>query len=87
MILEQAGFHVDAAISAEEFRERIAQAKFPYWLFLLGHSIPHAEQSRIVASVVASPTLVYQVPELVPPQQLICHLRELLRDDDESSKP
>jgi hypothetical protein len=84
MVLEQAGFHVDAASSAEEFRERIAQAKVPYRLFLLGHSIPPTEQSRIVASVVESATLVYQLAELTPPLQLISDLRELLCEDDKS---
>lgn len=59
MVLEQAGFHVDAASSAEQFQERIAQAKIPYRLVLLGHTVPPAEQSRIVASVVHSSALVY----------------------------
>lgn len=86
MVLEQAGFHVDAASNADQFQERIAQAEVPYRLFLLGHTIPPAEQSRIVASVVQSPTLVYQPPPLIPPQQLIRHLQELLRQEGESSK-
>jgi CheY-like chemotaxis protein len=86
MVLEQAGFQVDAASNGAEFKERIALAKLPYRLFVVGHTIPAREQSRIVASVLESPTLVYQLPELVSPLELIGHLHELLRDDG-SSKP
>ena len=78
MVLKQAGFDVDAAGSLEEFIERIAQAKVPYRLFLLGHSIPAPDGARIMASVADSTTLVYQVAELIPPLQLISDLRQLL---------
>ena len=83
MVLEQAAFYVDAVSSAEEFQERIAQAEVPYRLFLLGHSIPAPDRARIIASVADSTTLIYQVPELIPPLQLISDLRELMCDDDE----
>ncbi len=78
MVLKQAGFEIDSASSAEEFQERIAQAKVPYRLFLLGHSIPAPDEARIMALVADSTTLVYQVAELIPPLQLISDLRQLL---------
>jgi DNA-binding response OmpR family regulator len=84
MVLKQAGFDVDAAGSLEEFIERIAQAKVPYRLFLLGHSIPAPDEARIMASVADSTTLVYQVAELTPPLQLIRDLRELLLEADKN---
>jgi hypothetical protein len=81
MVLRQAGFHVDAASSAKEFEARIAQAKIPYSLFLLGHTIPFAEQKEIAESTANSATAVYQLTEFVPPQDLIDSLAELLRAD------
>jgi hypothetical protein len=82
MVLKQADFNIDSASSAEEFQECIAQAKVPYRLFLLGHSIPALDEARIMASVADSTTLVYQVAELIPPLQLISDLRELLLEAD-----
>jgi hypothetical protein len=67
-----------AADSLEKFQDCIAQAKAPYRLFLLGHSIPDPDRIRIIASVADSTTLIYQVPELIPPLQLVSDLRELL---------
>ena len=78
MVLQHAGFGVDAADSLVKFQDCIAQAKAPYRLFLLGHSIPDADRVRIIASVADSTTLIYQVPELIPPLQLVSDLRELL---------
>jgi hypothetical protein len=80
-VLRLAGFDVDAASSAEEFDARIAQAKIPYSLFLLGHTIPFAEQKKIAESTANSATAVYQLTEFVPPQDLIDRLAELLRAD------
>ena len=71
----------------KSFKSASITAEVPYRLFLLGHTVPPTEQSRIVASVVRSLTLVYQPPQLIPPQQLIRPLQELLRHEDESSKP
>jgi hypothetical protein len=79
MVLRQAGFHLDAASSAEEFEACIAQAEIPYRLFLLGHTVPVAEQRKIAESAADSATTVYQLTESVPPQHLIDRLSELLR--------
>ena len=79
MVLEQAGFHVDAATSAEQFQEHIGRANVPYRIFLIGSTVPLTEQSSILDSAFQSSTLVYQLPELMPPQQLIGHLQKLLR--------
>ena len=86
MVLKEAGFDVDAADSLEKFQDCIAQAKVPYKLFLLGHSIPVPDRARIIASVADSTTLIYEVPELIPPLQLISDLRDLLPGDNQSSK-
>jgi DNA-binding response OmpR family regulator len=79
MVLRQAGFHVDAASSAKEFEACLAQAEIPYRLFLLGHTIPVAEQRKIAESTANSTTAVYQLTEAVSPQHLIDRLSELLR--------
>ena len=86
MVLQHAGFGVDAADSLEKFQDCIAQAKAPYRLFLLGHSIPDPDRIRIIASVADSTTLIYQVPELIPPLQLVSDLRELLLGVDQGSQ-
>jgi hypothetical protein len=86
MVLQHAGFGVDAADSLEKFQDCIAQAKAPYRLFLLGHSIPDPDRVRIIASVADSTTLIYQVPELIPPLQLVNDLRELLLGADKAPK-
>jgi hypothetical protein len=49
MVLQHAGFGVDAADSLEKFQDCIAQAKAPYRLFLLGHSIPDPDLPNISA--------------------------------------
>jgi hypothetical protein len=86
MVLQRAGFGVDAADSFEKFQDCIAQAKAPYRLFLLGYSIPDPDRVRIIASVADSTTLIYQVPELIPPLQLVNDVRELLLGVDEAPK-
>jgi DNA-binding response OmpR family regulator len=80
-VLRQAGFDVDAANSAMEFEACIAQAKIPYSVFLLGHTIPFAEQKKMAESTANSATAVYQLAQLVPPRDLIDRLAELLRAD------
>jgi hypothetical protein len=81
MVLRQAGFHVDAASSAKEFEDRIAQAEIPYRLLLIGHTIPVAEQRKIAESAANSTTAVYRLTEAVSPQHLINSVSELLRSN------
>jgi hypothetical protein len=78
IVLKQADFDVDAAGSLQDFQDCIARATTPYRLLLLGHSIPAPARARIVASVADSSTLIYQIPELIPPSELISDLRDLL---------
>ena len=80
MVLRHAGFEVDAANSAKEFEACVAEAKVPYRLYVLGHTVPVAEQERIADSVSDTTTVVYKLAEIVtPPQQLIAKISTLLR--------
>ena len=78
MVLRHAGFDVSTATSAEEFEACIAEAKIPYVLYLVGHTIPSAEQDRIAESAAVSTTLVYKLTEMVTPQKLIDEISKLL---------
>lgn len=77
MVLRQAGFHADAASSAEQFQECIALAKIPYELLLLGHTVSDQDRARIAISAANSTALVFQTPELRPPAQLIDDVHQL----------
>jgi hypothetical protein len=80
MVLRNAGFQVDAVNSAEELAACLAEAKASYRLILVGHTVPDDDRARIAILVEGLSTLVHQLTEPVPPQNLIREVTERLNE-------
>ena len=80
MVLRNAGFQVDAVNSAEELEAYIIKAKVPYRLILVGHTIPDDDRARVAMLAEGLSTLVHQLTEPVPPQDLIREVTERLNE-------
>jgi hypothetical protein len=80
MVLRNAGFQVNAVNSSEELEAYIAEAKIPYRLILVGHTVPEDDRARIAILAGGLSTLVHQLTELVPPQNLIREVTERLNE-------
>jgi hypothetical protein len=71
---------VDAVNSAEDLEAYIAEAKVPYRLILVGHTVPHDDRARIAILAEGLSTLVHQLAEPVPPQNLIREVTKRLNE-------
>jgi hypothetical protein len=79
-VLRNAGFQVDAVNSADQLETYIVEAKVPYQLILVGHTVPDDDRARIAILAEGLSTLVHQLTEPVPPQNLIREVTERLNE-------
>jgi hypothetical protein len=78
MILEEAGFQVDTAVSVEKFSQYVDEANPPYGLFVLCHTISAPEQQAIGARAAQAHTPVYQLSVPVAPPDFLEKVCRLL---------
>jgi hypothetical protein len=77
LLLEQAGYTVDAASTPESFQSYMAGAKTAYSLLILCHTIAIPEQEEI--SLRLSPqTAVYRLKEPVSPSAFLKQVSDLV---------
>ena len=80
MVLRNAGFQVDAVNSADLLETYIVEAKVPYQLILVGHTVPDDDRARVAIVADGLSTLVHQLNELVHPETLIREVTEHLNE-------
>jgi hypothetical protein len=80
MVLRNAGFQVDAVGSFKELQACFAEAKVPYQLILVGHTVPDDDRARVTILAEGLSTSIHQLDELVEPQTLIREVAEHLNE-------
>jgi hypothetical protein len=78
LLLEQGGFTADTAGTLQEFQARIAEARSPYGLYVLCHTVPAAERHAISVDALKANIAVYQLTTAIAPPDFLIKVSELL---------
>jgi hypothetical protein len=78
LLLEHGGFAGDTASTPQEFEACIAESQPPYGLYILCHTVPIAEQTKIAAEASKANTAVYQLTVATAPPDFLVRVSMLL---------